>query len=106
MTGRNPLRYRSPTLVAAILDHVQELGSVRWAELVETHSDAGHAWRTVEATLYDLITFGALHRIGQPSTSRRPDTRELRLTTLGRAWLDQRTEPLPGAPHDDEPLPD
>lgn len=102
MTDRNPLRYRSPVLVAAILDHVQELGSVRWAELVETHSN-DHPWRTVEATLYDLVTFGAVHRVGKPGTSTRPDTRELRLTILGAAWLAQTLEPLPGAPREHTP---
>lgn len=98
---RNPLRYRNPVLVAAILDHIYQADQpVPWLELVDRHTSDGNPWRTVENVLYDLVIVGAAHRIGTPGTRTRPDTRALRPTTLGAAWLDQRLEPLPGSePH-------
>lgn len=82
----------------AILDHVYESDEpVPWRELLNEHSTSGRwSWRTVEGTVYDLVAFGALHRIGRPGTRTTPDTRALRPTPLGRAWLEQRLEALPG----------
>lgn len=99
---RDPLRYRSPTLVLAVLGHIYDSDEpVPWTEIVEHHTDDAHTWRTVEGTLYDLVAFGAIHRIGKPGAGRNPDTRALKPTPLGRAWLYQEIQPLPGH-HDPE----
>jgi len=83
----NPLRYRSPELVAAILDAIHDDPEpIPWADLVHAFTSDRYPPRTIEATIYDLITFGALHRIGTPATRTRPDTRALRSTILGAAW--------------------
>lgn len=92
---RRPLAYRPPELVAALLGHVYEADDpVPWIDLVSRYSGDRWPWKTVENTLYDLIAFGALHRIGRPGAGRTPDTRALRPTPLGRAWLEQRLLPL------------
>lgn len=84
------LRYRSPELVIGILAAVYESPDpYPWHALVDLFSSDRHAWRTVEATIYDLVAFGALHKVGQPSSGRRViDSRALKATPLGRAWLD------------------
>lgn len=92
------LTYRAPALVIGVLDYVYALEDpVGWDELVDVFTTEATPYRTVEATLYDLVAYGALHRIGRPGTRRRPDTRALRATPLGRAWLDRELLPLPGA---------
>jgi hypothetical protein len=94
----DPLGYRAPALVLGVLDYVYASATgVAWDEVVDLFSSGGTPWRTVEATLYDLVAYGALHRIGRPGTRRRPDTRALRATPLGRAWLDRDLLALPGA---------
>lgn len=99
----NELRFRNPTLVVAILGYIYDAGEpVGWNELVETFASDDRPWKTIENTLYDLLAFGALHRIGQPGARRRADTRALKATTLGRAWLDREVLPLPTDP--DDPL--
>lgn len=93
------LRYRSPTLVAAILhafaEALEEGDPIPWREAVAAFESDRHTARTVEETIRDLEAFGALHRIGQPSTRNRLDTRALFLTPLGVAWLEQTLIPLP-----------
>ena len=94
----DPLTYRATALVLGVLDYVYTAEDpVPWDELVDVFTTAATPYRTVEATLYDLVAYGALHRIGRPATSRRPDGRALRATPLGRAWLDRDLLPLPGA---------
>lgn len=90
---RNPLAYRDPQLVATILGKVYDSDRpVLWDEILEL--DAG-PWKTTEAILYELIAHGALHRIGKPGDRRRPDTRALKPTPLGRAWLNREPAPWP-----------
>jgi len=90
------LRRRDPLLLVTILGHVYESPDpVPWAELVETYTDDQHPWKTTENLLYDLVSYGALHRIGKPSGKGRRDTRALKATDLGRAWLARELLPLP-----------
>lgn len=90
------LRFRSPDRVVAILGHVYDAGEpVTWLDLLDRFSTSEAEWKTVEGTVYDLVTFGALHRIGKPGAGRAPDTRALKPTPLGRAWLAQELYPLP-----------
>lgn len=93
---RPALDYRPPDLVLAILGHVYEAHDpVEWLELIATYSTDRHPWRTVENVVYDLIAYGALHRVGKAGNSRTPDTRAVKPTALGRAWLQQEVHPLP-----------
>jgi len=102
MTG---LDHRQPQLVLAIIGHVYDAdGPIRWPELVEHFADDRHGWKTIENTIYELIQFGALHKIGKPADRRRrPDTRALKPTTLGRAWLERQLLPLPTDDPEQEP---
>lgn len=93
---RQPLDHRSSELIAAILGIVYDTPNpVPWLELVGQLSTTATPWKTVENTVYDLIAFGALHRIGRPGHTRTPDTRALRPTPLGRAWLERQLLDLP-----------
>lgn len=84
---RDPLRYRSAELIAAILDAIyDDPEPIPWTDLVHNFTTEAHPPRTIEATLYDLVAYGAVHRIGKPATTRTHDTRALRQTALGRAW--------------------
>lgn len=90
-----PLLRRSPLLVLAVLSYVYDSDEpVLWTEIVDAFT-ATYSHRTIEATLYDAVAFGALHRIGKPGDRRHPDTRALRPTPLGQAWLDQEQLALP-----------
>ena len=100
---RSPLYRRSPELVSALLGHVYETEDpVPWLDLVGQYSSDRWPWKTVENTLYDLVAFGALHRVGKPGHARTPDTRALKPTALGRAWLERDLLPLPGAHNPEE----
>lgn len=91
-----PLYRRSPDLIAALLDAVyDDPEPIPWTDLVHAYTTTDLPRKTIENTLYDLIAFGALHRIGKPGTRRTPDTRALRQTPLGRAWLDGELLPPP-----------
>lgn len=96
----DPTRWRSPRLVVELLGYVYDAEEpIPWLELVDTFSEGdGRSWKTVENTVYDLVAFGALHRVGKPGDRRRPDTRALKATALGRAWLDRELLPAPGEP--------
>lgn len=96
------LRLRDPDLVLAMLGYLVDYEddpdvetSLPWRALVDTFTTADREWKTVENTLYDLAAFGAIHRIGQAGTRTRSDTRAVRSTPLGRAWLEQTLLPLP-----------
>lgn len=95
-----PLRRRNPDLIHHLLGYVYEADEpVPWLDIVDHYSNDRHPWKTVENTIYDLVAFGALHRIGKPGAGRTPDTRALKPTALGRAWLDQDLIPLPRNEH-------
>ena len=84
------------------LDVIYAGEEIAWLDLV--HSELSDQWpsKTVENVIYELVAFGAVHRVGQAGTYKRPDTRALRPTPLGRAWLDQELlEPLDD-PYDPE----
>lgn len=98
---KDPLTYRRPELVSALLGYVYEHDGARWPELVDVFSGSAPA-RTIEAVIYDLVAIGALHRVGKPGDRHRPDSRALRPTLLGAAWLEQRLHPLPGAPDEQD----
>lgn len=103
MGERDPLRRRPPALVWAILSIVFESEEpVGWLDLVESELSDQWPTKTVENTCYELVAFGALHRVGQAGTSRRPDSRALRPTPLGRAWLDRELLPLHDQPQEDQ----
>lgn len=94
--SRDPLQYRSPALVIAILGIIYDNPEpTPWFEIVDLCTSPRHPARTVENTLYDLVAYGAAHRVGQPGTSRKPDTRALKPTVLGRHWLDHTNPPPP-----------
>jgi hypothetical protein len=100
---RRRLRFRNPELLLALVGYVYDAdGPVPWNELLEVFTEDGRPWKTVENTLYDLVTFGAFHRIGKPAQRGKPDSRALKPTTLGRAWLDRELLPLPTDPVDDD----
>jgi len=93
---RHPIYRRSPELVLAVLGLVYEADEpIPWLDLLGQLTTDRYPWKTVENTLYDLIAFGALHRIGKPGLTRTPDTRALKATPLGRAWLDRDLLDLP-----------
>lgn len=90
---------RSPELIAAILGYLADADQAApWNEVLDTFTggDREIPWKTLENVLYELIAFGAVHRIGKAG---RTDTRALKITPLGRAWLDRETLPFVG----DEP---
>lgn len=102
MTER-ALRFRNPVLVVGIIGYVYDSDEpVPWDELVGTFTSDERPWKTVENTLYELQQFGALQRVGRPGGKGKKDTRALKPTTLGRAWLDRELVPIPG--HDDDEL--
>jgi hypothetical protein len=83
------LVWRPPALVLGLLGYVYDAEApIPWDEAVEVFTTEETPYKTVEATLYDLIAFGALHRIGAPAGVRgKTDTRALKATDLGRAWI-------------------
>lgn len=91
MTKR-PIDYRPPDLVTAILNLTlddDDVGhSIAERELLELLSSGDWKADTVRRTVRELVDFGALRRL----TPLREDPR-LRLSTLGRAWVDRRLEP-------------
>lgn len=94
-----PLARRNPRLMCILLADLEDAaGPIPWNDLVETHSSDAHPWKTVENTIYDLIAFGAVHKIG--GYKGRADTRALKLTPLGRAWTDR--DRIPFLTEDDE----
>ncbi len=93
---KDPIRYRDPELVVALIGYVYDADSpVPWIELLDVFRRDDRSFRTLEGTIYDLVAHGAFHRIGKPGTKRAPDTRALKPTPLGRAWLDRELLPLP-----------
>ena len=99
MTGLGALRFRDRDLVLSVLDYVYEADEpIPWDELLSVFGlEQDRKVKTVENALYELVAFGALHRIGKPATRRTSkDSRALKPTALGRAWRDRELLPLPG----------
>lgn len=97
-----PWQWRSKRLVLGIINYIAEQDTdttrakVLWVEVVDAFTDEDHRYDTVEKVLYELAVFGVIQRIGKPAAGRRNvDTRALSITTLGRAWLEGDTIPLP-----------
>ena len=85
--ARDPLARRSPQLIAALLDAINDDPEpIPWTDLVNAFTGGKYAPRTIEATIHDLVAYGAIHRTGTAATRHRPDTRNLRPTPLGHAW--------------------
>ena len=90
------LRWRHPQLIAAVLGYIYEADApVPLRELVDVLADAEWKPRTIENLTTELVEFGALHRTGKASTRTTADSRTLRPTLLGAAWLEQELRPLP-----------
>lgn len=94
------LRFRSPTLVLELLAYVYDADEpIPWNELLSVFGiEQDRPSKTVEGALYELVAFGALHRVGK--ITRKADTRALKPTPLGRAWLDHELLPAPGEKDD------
>lgn len=99
-----PLHWRPPDLVTGLLGYVYESEEpVPWLELAGRFAEEGaYPMKTIENVLYELVALGALHRIGKPGYARVPDSRALRPTALGRAWLDGELLPLPGTTEEEQ----
>lgn len=98
------LTFRDRDLVLALFDYIADIEEgqpATWVELITVFGTEGdRPPKTVENALYELIRFGALHRIGRPGTRRRRDTRALVATPLGKAWRDGTVPGLPQEPDD------
>lgn len=94
-----PLARRPVELVTGLLHYVYDSAEpVPWLELAGRFSEeSAHRMKTVENVLYELVALGALHKVGKPGYARVPDSRALRPTALGRAWLERELLPLLGA---------
>jgi hypothetical protein len=94
MVLKHPLGYRSQRVVALLFSEVADaVEPVLWREAGT--SVAGMVPRkTVENVLYEMISFGLIYRLGKPADGRRPDTRALKATALGRAWFDDEGWPV------------
>jgi hypothetical protein len=105
---RDPIQYRHPTTVTAILGYTAEANDDNrkptWDEIVDHATTAGIEWRTAENIIYDLCAFGALYRHGavRGRGENRQDTRAVSITTLGRHWL-AGTNPPPLHPPEETP---
>jgi len=91
----HPIYRRSAELVAAITGYLYDTDEpTPWHELVAMMTTPARGWKAVESTLYTLVSFGAVHKIGTPAARGRRDSRALVLSPLGRAWLDRELLPL------------
>lgn len=105
MSDQAPLAFRDRDLVLTIFDYVADVDDgppVTWAELLTVFgTELDHRVKTVENAVYELVAFGALHRIGRPAGRKGgKDTRAVVATPLGKAWRDGRVPGLPGEPED------
>lgn len=91
MTKR-PIDYRPPDLVVAILnlalDDDDPGHTIPEAELLDLLASGDWKPDTVRRTIRELVDFGALRRLTPPREEPR-----IRLSVLGRAWVDRRVEP-------------
>lgn len=97
---KTPLQHRAPALILALLGTIyDDPDPIPWNSLVEHFaSQSDYTSKTIENTLADLAAFGAIQRIGQYTPKH--DTRAVRATTLGQAWLDQTILDLPNTEAD------
>jgi hypothetical protein len=108
MTEKRPIDHRDYRLVVGILGFLDDSDDdVEPRELLELFADTPWKPATITSTIADLVNLGAVRRV-QARFGR--GTSRLRLTTLGRAWMDERLEPYvrpadPDAPEAPEPLP-
>lgn len=94
--SRSALYARPADLILAILDAVyDDPEPIPWPDLVHAFTTSDVPRKTIENTLYDLVAFGALHKVGKAGGRRSADTRAVRQTPLGRAWLAGEVLPLP-----------
>jgi hypothetical protein len=90
---KRPIDFRPPDLVTAILglvfDDDDPAHTIPEAELLEL-LDTG-AWKTdtIRRTIRELVDFGALRRVA-PTVGDK--TTRFRVSTLGRAWINQEVE--------------
>lgn len=95
---KRPIDYRDPRLVIALLGVLAEAEEdLDPKELEEIF--ASDLWKTttVARTIGDLVNIGAVRRVKPMRAG--PRTRaKLRMTELGRAWLERRVEPFVGDP--------
>lgn len=82
-----PLGFRSPELVEQILESASAPTGVGFIELVATVTDGSDRWRwsTVESTVSDLVSFGAVRVRGRRRRTG-PDERRVVATRLGVWW--------------------
>lgn len=92
-SDRKPLDFRDPALIVDVMSYLIDAGDdpIPVRELEEVF-DAVPA-KTLEGTVYDLRRFGAIYK----ANARKGSPATLRATELGRAWLDRRALPRPGA---------
>lgn len=95
------LAYRSMVVCDEILGLVEDAGpeGLRWLDLLGSPGVVERPEATMDGTVRDLVKFGALRVTGSPrrprSSGARGDTRILRLTLLGEAWLEGELLPRP-----------
>lgn len=93
MTKRS-IDYRPPDLVTAILglvfDEDNPAHTIPEAELLELLSAGAWKTDTVRRTVRELVDFGALRRVAPAVGDKTP---KFRVSTLGRAWINQEVEP-------------
>lgn len=95
-SGKRSIDYRDPRLLSAMLGALYDAdGPTEEKPFLELFSstrkpDGSPRWqeRTVKSSLVELVDFGAVRRL---TPLRNPVA--LRLTHLGRAWIDRELEP-------------
>jgi hypothetical protein len=90
------LHYRPRNLLIAVVDIIYENPEpTPWLPLIEYFVTTREIkFKTVENTLHDLMAFGAIQRIGHYGGPQ-DDTRAVRATDLGRAWMAGEVLPTP-----------
>lgn len=95
MTKR-PIDYRPADLVLAIvgyaIDDEDPMAAIPEAHLLELLAAGDWKPDTVRRTLGELYVFGAVQRF-TPFKGNQRGTPMVRVTALGRAWVDRRVEP-------------
>lgn len=102
---RRPIDFRDPRLVTALLAVLYEAeDDVDPHDLTDLF--ASDLWKpdTISRTISDLVGLGAIRRV-TPLRNRR-ERSKLRMTGLGRAWMDRRLEHFVGEEPPDPEAPD
>lgn len=101
---KRPIDYRDHRLVIALLGVLYEAQEdLTYRELETLFADTPWNPTTITKTVTDLVAFGAVRSVRPFRASNRTPSK-LRITLLGRAWVDRRLEPYVGA--DPDPLPE